>query len=298
MRQWFTVRQGITDRNGRFSTGSVRGKAKYVIQWERAPYSIRNGSIFQAVTKGPMVKDKAWNHNVKGGDDEYHGMIHTAAHAYFYGNRFGLYPPDWRHVRIAARETDPLGFGSSFSHARAELTYGLAPQIHVKAYRKPSDEVFGTTIHELAHGTHSVVDRISYDSVVRNAFASFSESKRNNSRRLIETWARTVEIMFTVNRYKKKFGISEYQYNYINYQYRKISAENHYTSAGWDMIDNVDQSAYGTGYPVDRVSGYTIKQLELALIGAKSWEQWRDNIKKYENETSRYLNELFANWRD
>ena len=32
IRQLFTVRQGITDANGYFSTGTVRGRARYVIQ--------------------------------------------------------------------------------------------------------------------------------------------------------------------------------------------------------------------------------------------------------------------------
>ena len=35
IRQWFTVRQGITDANGNFSTSSVRGSARYILQWER-----------------------------------------------------------------------------------------------------------------------------------------------------------------------------------------------------------------------------------------------------------------------
>lgn len=33
IRLWFTVRQGITNSNGYFSTSSVRGSARYVIQW-------------------------------------------------------------------------------------------------------------------------------------------------------------------------------------------------------------------------------------------------------------------------
>ncbi|MDG1723521.1 MAG: hypothetical protein P8H91_05430 [Flavobacteriaceae bacterium] len=108
MRQWFTVRQGITDQNGYFRTGSVRGKARYKIQWERYHYSIRNGSLFQAETRGPKVKKQTWNHNIKGGDDEYHGMIHTAAHIYYYGSRFGLTSPPtnsfWKtQMKIAER---------------------------------------------------------------------------------------------------------------------------------------------------------------------------------------------------
>ncbi|RAJ12161.1 hypothetical protein [Olleya aquimaris] len=93
MRQWFTVRSGITNANGVFNTGYVRGKARYIIQWERYQYSIRNGSIFQAETRGPKLKNARWNHNIIGGDDEYHAMIHTAAHDYYYGSRFGLKSP-------------------------------------------------------------------------------------------------------------------------------------------------------------------------------------------------------------
>jgi hypothetical protein len=42
-----------------------------------------------------------------------------------------------------------------------------------------------------------------------------------------------------------------------------------------------------------------IKQLQDALVGAKSWAQWRDNIKnRYDNRTEIYLDELFNNWEN
>lgn len=315
MRQWFTIRQGITDADGNFRTGSVRGKARYIIQWERYHYSIRNGSLFQAETRGPKQKS-AWNKNIKGGDDEYHGMIHTAAHTYYYRDIFNLTrPPEngllQRQIKIAARETAPWGIPSSYSHLRSELTLGLAPQIHIKAWGRSSDRVFGTTIHELAHAAHSIVDRGSYDNIVRDAFLAFSSETRNNNRRLLETWPTTVEIALTVDRYKNKFDQTGYEYeirnpdidNSGNKQFFTINDENHYTSAGWDMMDDFNQGSstlsggYGSQYPFDRVSGYTIDQLEYALRGARSWWEWRDNIKsRYDNPTEEYLNELFANW--
>lgn len=314
MRQWFTIRQGITDANGYFRTGSVRGKARYIIQWERYHYSIRNGSLFQAETRGPK-NTSAWNKSIKGGDDEYHGMIHTAAHTYYYGDRLNLTrPPEngllQRQIKIAARETAPWGIPSSYSHIRSELTFGLAPQIHIKAWGRSSDRVFGTTIHELAHAAHSIIDRGAYDNIVRDAFFGFSSETKNNNRRLLETWPSTVEIALTVNRYKNKFGQIGYEYgntdgfNFQNLQNRKITDENHYTSAGWDMIDGFNQGdstplsgGFGSQYPFDRVSGYTIDQLEYALHGARSWWEWRDNIKsRYDNPTKQYLDELFNNW--
>ena len=46
------------------------------------------------------------------------------------------------------------------------------------------------------------------------------------------------------------------------------------------MIDNLNQEeVYGVNYPKDRVKGYSIKQLENGLKGARSWNQWKNNIK-------------------
>ncbi|MGB0769174.1 MAG: hypothetical protein ACPGPB_00310 [Flavobacteriaceae bacterium] len=317
IRQWFTVRQGITDHNGYFRTGSVRGRARYILQWERYHYSIRNGSLFQAETRGPKVKKQAWNLNIRGGDDEYHGMIHTAAHIYYYGSRFGLTSPPTngllkRQMKIAAREINGGSTGSSYSHFRNDLTLGLLAQIHIKAWGRSSDKVFGTTIHELAHAAHSVVDRGSYDNLVRDGWIIWWQggAVKHNNRRCLETWASTVEIAFALNRYRDHFGQPDYEYTLLpngfhlrNRQNQTIAYDNHYTSAGWDMIDNINQRTHldfgngSTAYPIDRVSGYTIKQLEDALRGARSWWQWRDNIKnRYHNSTEQYLDELFNNW--
>ena len=47
----------------------------------------------------------------------------------------------------------------------------------------------------------------------------------------------------------------------------------------------------------DDVQGYTIRQIEDALISVKTWNEWRDNIKdKYENATEQNLDKLFAHW--
>ena len=42
-----------------------------------------------------------------------------------------------------------------------------------------------------------------------------------------------------------------------------------------------------------------IKKLSVALIGASSWNEWRDNIRnRYDNPTEINLDELFNNWQD
>lgn len=328
IRQWFTVRQGITDENGNFSTASVRGSARYVLQWERYHYSIRNGSFFQAETKSATEQqNEAWNLNLTSGDDKYHALIHQAAHDYYYGHRFGLdSPPKNNHlysfgrqsqIKIAARESAPWGVPSSFSHLRNDLFYGLFAQIHIKAFGRPSDAVYGTTIHELTHAQHSVLDRSSYDNLVRDAYFSLGATAlENRNKRLLETWPTTVEIMMTLDRYKTKFNNPKYSYRLNNLQNQTINFDNHYTSGGYDIVDDFNQRIvrdalgnirYGSNglplqnlaLPIDNVSGYTLKQLQDALIGARLWGQWKDKLKsKYDNTSEIYLDELFNNWQD
>ena len=310
IRQWFTVRQAITNGSGYFSTASVRGSARYVIQWEGYNYSIRNGSFFQAETRGPVKKNEAWNHTITGGDDKYHTLIHQAANDYYYGTRFGLTSPPrngtWKkQMKIAAREIN----GKSSTVKAREIWTGA--QISIKVWGHQPDKVYGTTIHELAHAAHREVDASSYNNVLYDAYTNPCISgggdchnlgpTADNNRRLLETWPTTVEILFVLDRYKIKFGLSNYNvytYNRLNnLQYQETYKERYYTSAGYDMLDNYNQRVLGYNYPIDRVNGYTINQLEQALVGAKSWWQWRENIKKkYDNPTEIYLDELFNNW--
>lgn len=313
IRQGFTVRQAITDENGYFKTSSVRGSARYIIQWERYDYSIRNGALFQAELRGPMKKDEAWNYTINNGsgdsDDKYHALIHQAAHDYYYGHRFGLISPPLNgfalnQMKIAAREVS----GASYHvHTPSELTFGLYPRVVVKQWGSAADKIYGTTIHELTHASHSVLDRINYDLLVKDAFfGDFSAAIRNRNRRLLETWPTTVEIVMTVERYRTKFGDSSYEYGntngffYRNMKRKTILEDNLYTSCGFDMIDNMNQrDSFGNTYPIDNVSGYTIRQLQFAMVGASSWHEWRDNIKnRYDNPTEIYLDELFNNWQD
>ena len=47
----------------------------------------------------------------------------------------------------------------------------------------------------------------------------------------------------------------------------------------------------------DQVEGYTIRQIEDALNGEKSWINWRNNIKnRYNNATENNLDALFNTW--
>jgi hypothetical protein len=64
IRQLFTIHNATTDANGNFRAGRTRGKARYIIQWERKHYSIRSGSIGQAELRGPQKKKEEWNYKI------------------------------------------------------------------------------------------------------------------------------------------------------------------------------------------------------------------------------------------
>jgi hypothetical protein len=55
------------------------------------------------------------------------------------------------------------------------------------------------------------------------------------------------------------------------------------------MIDGI------SGY--DQVSGYTIRQIEDALLGERQWQNWRLKIQNsYTNATENNLESLFIYW--
>ena len=73
-----------------------------------------------------------------------------------------------------------------------------------------------------------------------------------------------------------------------------------YTQVVVDMIDSNFSSEWDNqnrGLWNDNVSGYTIREIEDALNGQKTWNGWRDSIiNRYENGTESHLPTLFNYW--
>ena len=315
-RRWFTTYRGFTDSNGKYSCdGRFRRDANYSIKWDRYEFSIRSGTYGQAILNGPKRRGD-WNvdlgsssSKVVNNSQQYYALIHQGAMDYYYGERFGLTSPPRnnvlkRQLKIAAQRKNDR---SSYVKAR-RIWFGN--DISLMEWGSGSDKVYGTIVHELAHAAHREVDKNAYNAVVWDAWSgpctSFNGCENlgptgKNRRRLLETWASAVEVTFVLHRYRNRFNRPNYNYdNEVNLQFQRTLDKPYYTSAGYDMIDDINQrDIYGILYPIDRVRGYTIKQLEGALVGAKSWNQWRDNIKnRYNNATENYLDELFNNWKD
>ena len=115
---------------------------------------------------------------------------------------------------------------------------------------------------------------------------------------VMESWARGVEVLMTNERYRR-IGNPNHDYK-DGYQRQSIQEEREYTSIVIDMMDNENQRVTRTSprgpLPQDRVSGYTILQIQQGLRGVKAWYQWRDNMRGISNPTSNNINELFGNW--
>ena len=195
----------------------------------------------------------------------------------------------------------------------------MLPRIYLNSYGEPTEEVIGVTIHELAHAAHWRVDKTAYNDLVYDAYAEpwltpgtdVGPTERNN-RRLLESWATGVEIFLTRRYYRMQHSLSNYEYKNTllngvrmgNYQSQRfdVGRGQYYTSVMWDMLDNFNQRVdYGLTYttlPLDRVSGFTMPQLENALKNAEYWTEYRDNVinQNPSNPTLGFVPELFANY--
>ena len=270
IRQWFTVDSGITDANGNFSTGTVRGEARYIIQWERYEYSIRSGWFGQAETKSGYMKNQGWYPNIDGGVDEFYSTIHRAAFHYYYKDIKGLSRPPgnafWKpQMKIGAFNEANTSINGS--HSREERFLGIFSRIDIYNPQNRTDVIYGTVIHELAHASH-------WD-LSHNSFPD-TDSK------VKESWARGVE-----------WELSRMVYSSYNSDF---DFRPKYTLVVRDMIDN--DGLYGKDFiNGENVNGYTIKQIENSLRFAKSWEEWKNKIKNdYENSTENNLDALFNYW--
>jgi hypothetical protein len=280
--------ESTTDANGYFRASSTtRYDVHYSVIWETHQFSIRDGSGFdftwwenavlsmtlpsQAEYVGPVGK-MAWYPNITGGRAEYHSVVFRAAHHYYYKDIKGLRrPPEnsfWKPQMKIAAIYGINGYNGVYNSAKRFL--GIGNQIKIWNYNRPSEEIYGTTIHELAHAAHWNMDASDY---------------RNTDDKVKESWVRGVQWCITQMEYRDYMGGGT------------ILPE--YTQVVVDMIDSDVNGVfnYGANYPTDQVTGYTIRELEDALQGQTTWDGWKNNIKnRYTNATKIHLDTLFDHW--
>jgi hypothetical protein len=263
IRQWFTVDGGITDANGNFSTGTVRGEARYILQWERQHYDIRNDTFGQAETRGPLKKRDSWNYNITNSKEIHFAMVHRAAHHYYYKDIKELRRPPFdgdmpSRIKIAAIDKDSEDKGTNGDHSFWRGIGGVLPTIRI-FQRDFCQDYYGTTIHELAHASHWKMAWWTFE---------LTETK------VKESWARGVQWELT------RMVYPSYANQYFG----------NYTGIVEDMIDNDNSTE-------DNVTGYSIRQIENSLMYQKSWNEWKLKLHDdHANNTKLKLYPLFRHW--
>lgn len=281
---------------------------------------------------GPEITDE-WNLKIGNlaatevnSSQQYYALIFQAARDYYYGDRFGLHIPPENgvlkpQIKIAAKLEDgisranvayrygelaALPVGGIISAVTLGLVLDQLPSINFTEYGRNSDRVYAVTAHELAHWAHWNMDKSAFIQLGVDAYnLGYLLGVHNQAEAVIESWAMGVEWRFAMARYRDKFGDTVYEYEDVqdnpNFQRQTIEEFPAYTSIVVDMIDDhnqiIEETAGWDGIlPNDRVSGYSILEVQQGLQGTRSWHEWRDNMKNITNPTSGNIDELFGNW--
>lgn len=312
VKRWFKWKDDITDANGYFKVGSFRSsKVKCAIKWEREDWDIRSGSYGQAwYSFESLSRSRSWNKTIRKSSTPLNWLyasIHRGAMEYFYNHdTYGIKKPFDKPNFLTPR----LHIGAKDKSGRAHyFTFNSiiwsAPVVIYSSGSSgtvfDSRDLFATTIHELAHVSHW---EIGYST------AQFVIDALADDPFLPESWAIGVEhtvinIVYPVT----IVGVNNFPYdeNLQNQTLREIQTDSEgYTPIVIDMIDNINQSttringAIDPNRPNDRVSGYTLGQLEDALPGSfGSWWTWRTRLREmYNNPTDgAELDYLFREYR-
>lgn len=295
--RWFETRECLTDINGNFNVlHQFRYPVDYSIKWERNDYNIRSGRYGQAYFNGPSQKGN-WNLDIVSGLSWHYGQVHRAAFDYYYNNNTGLRSPPTNGFlgsRIAIGVCDENGgafyrrqnrnwFGPEIFMYTSETAFGGG------VFIPNSQRLYETAIHELAHASHFNLSHWHY---------------RNSEAMVKESWAIGVEWSFS--RIKYPLSVDNLQF----YRLQNDPSGNDvvhlgnrkYTAIVIDLIDNDDQrSLFGFGntdFPVDSVSGYSVRTIENALFQKTTMEAWRDQLKttKPVGVTDAQVDQLFSNF--
>ncbi len=253
---WFKTKTTLTDAQGNYTISSFNNPVNYSIKWETNDYDIRDGLYAQAYFTGPKQKGD-WNVDLVSGKALRHGTIHRAAHRYFYQNIGGLLHPTLSG-RLKISYLDEAGVPINWGNIIVILP-------NIRIYRQDpasgrnynTNEIFSSSIHEIAHSTHidlvgNLIDFGMAGSLIR------------------ESWAEAVEWYISKIEYNER-GMPDYDdpnssmtdpmlLRADHKQWWDNGDSNEYTPLFIDLVDDFDQANHG---PDDRVTGYSMQILEI-----------------------------------
>jgi hypothetical protein len=156
-RRWFTTHKGITNGNGYYScNGTFKGEANYSLQFERYDFEIRDAWLSTANINGPKKKGN-WDLNMYNDKKEFWATIFRATSHYYYDDIHNLRRPpqnSFWNTQLKLRAHYEQNSSANGYHCAACRFLGLGSAIHIYNPQHLSREIYGTTIHELAHASH------------------------------------------------------------------------------------------------------------------------------------------------
>ena len=291
-RHGITLGSAFADDNGAFRIATqVEGKVNYEISFEdREGLKVIRVANPNAQDVNFEERDTELNYTfTRSGDQKqwYWATVYNAAQFYKdYAQRDQL--PFKDNAKISVM----------YENLRSYAPVTGVQDAVIYRYGGNSQEVFQNVMHELSHLTHAEIDR--------NKYSAFAVARISNQKSTAygETWACGPEIIYVNRRYNAGSNeLNAYQGERLApYVYAK-QGEDRYLyihPVVFDLMDNYNQRVErnSTELPVDRVSGYTLRQIALALRGAGNMEEWKRNLAQVNNPTNVYLDEYFNQFNE
>lgn len=266
-RWWFNWEKGITNSNGWTKlSGKFGGKVNWSIVWEGFGWDIRDGLLWQATYNGPKTNESNWYLDINDGKSKAYAHVQRACYTMFAGENLGVANASdissvVNHNRQKISVFNSTGTGVNYGN-----NWLIFSQIAIYMKRddgtlRASEDVYATTIHELAHTFHIV----KMGGLPNYALVS---------KIIYESWASAVEWAVTNNEYKR-LG---YDLNYggrqswalLKSDNSKNLANMSYSPVFIDLIDDYNQKYYYMSYsdyefPDDNVTGFTLSELSGIL---------------------------------
>jgi hypothetical protein len=157
---------GYTDANGVVLLGFFNWGATYSIAWEGQCWDIRDGMFLQAYYNGPSDTKSNWSLNIDNGKSKAYAHAHRACWTMFCDENLGA-GISWDkhdnfnfwmgHQKISVYDKDGgdksgINYGANWVGFSQIGIYMKSTSAGNPYYQ--SHQIFGTTVHELAHTMH------------------------------------------------------------------------------------------------------------------------------------------------
>lgn len=291
-RWWFNWKSNYTKEDGTVNVGGSFKKLNWSIAWEDSDWDIRDGLLLQAYYNGPTSSTtQHWQLNISGGKSKTYAHVTRACYVMLKDNYAGLGMTSSEKVTASNRGVIPMKISvyDKYDEDKAAINYaknwygfsiiGIYMKNTKNTYR-PSDDTFGTIIHEIAHSVHANIFSL--------GLAQFIFVKSI----IQESWATYTESTITTEIYRKLGAGNSYEY-YTKQGWALLKTDYSESRSGSvvyspifiDLADSYNQrSIYATSYPKyefpeDNVSGFTPTELRSVIRKVYNLNDLKQQVK-------------------